>query len=220
MSGPHIEIRSDLSTCEKLPAIKVNVQFPDPLKQLWSELPEIGDMPYYSTKTEVITSRMTQLRPSLSKEFESHLSIKHSLLMSLISFIGSMILHVIVVCFYHRYKHRHPTILLWCGLFCPKIPQRKAPRRASAPDDVDQYRLGPVSAPAQDHSEKVRNLSRKSSTSPLKDAMFDAIVDYQKQAPQMPDVTKNQAPTGPEVYSSTSQDIRLNWSLQTKKSFC
>ena len=32
MSGPHIKIRWDLSTCEQLPAIKVNVKFPDPLK--------------------------------------------------------------------------------------------------------------------------------------------------------------------------------------------
>ena len=80
-----------------------------------------------------ITPRMTQLRPSLSKEFESHLSINHSLLMSLLSFIGSMILHVIVVWLYHRYKHRHRTKRLWCGFFCPKIPQSKARRRASAP---------------------------------------------------------------------------------------
>ena len=117
MSGPHIKIRSDLSTCEQPPAIKVNAKFPDPLKQLWSELPAIEDMPYYSTKTEAgvallkevrerllegpkmrdpkklldiarpITSKVTQLRFSLSKEFESHLSIKHSLIMSLISFL-------------------------------------------------------------------------------------------------------------------------------------
>ena len=132
MSCPGIKIRSDISTCRKLPAIKVNVQFPDPLKQVWSELPKIDDMLYYSTKTEAgiallkevrerllespkmrdpqkpldiarpITSRMTQLRPSLSKVIESHLSIKHSLLMRFISFIGSLILHVIVVWLYHR----------------------------------------------------------------------------------------------------------------------
>ena len=157
-----------------------------------------------------ITSKMTQLRPSLSKEFESHLSIKHSLLMNLISFIGSKILHVIVVCLYHRYKHRHPTTPLWCGLFCPKFPQSKAPRRASAPDNIDQYSLGPVSTPAENYSAEVRNLSRKPSASALKDAIFDAIVDYQQQAPQMPDVTKNQASTASEVYNSTSQEIRLN----------
>ena len=32
--GPHIELRSDLSTCEQLPASKIKVKFPDSLKQL------------------------------------------------------------------------------------------------------------------------------------------------------------------------------------------
>ena len=126
--GPHIKIRSELSTCEQLPAIKIKVKFPDPLKQLWSELPEVDDMPYFSRKSAAgiamlkevrehlidspkmrdpeklleiarpISSKMTQLRPSLSKEFDSHLSIKISLLMSLISFVGSVVLHMLFVC--------------------------------------------------------------------------------------------------------------------------
>ena len=36
------------------------------------------------------TTKMTQVRPSLSREFDSHLSIRHSLVMRLISFAGSM----------------------------------------------------------------------------------------------------------------------------------
>ena len=89
-------------------------------------------MPYYSTKAEAgiamlkevretlldspktrdakklfeiarpITTKMTQSRPSLSKEFNSHLSIGHFLVMTLISFAGSMLLHVTVVWIYHR----------------------------------------------------------------------------------------------------------------------
>ena len=50
LEGPHIKIGSDLSTCEQLPAIKIKVKFPDPLKQLGSELPEVNDTPYFSTK--------------------------------------------------------------------------------------------------------------------------------------------------------------------------
>ena len=156
--GPHIKIRSDLSTCEQLPAIKIKVKFPDPLKQLWRELPEVDDMPYFSTKSATgipmlkevrehlidspkmrdpeklleiarpISSQMIQLRPSLSKEFDSHLSIKNSLLMSLISFLGSMVLHMLFVCIYHRYKHEHRETPLWCGLLCPKsslVPGRE-----------------------------------------------------------------------------------------------
>ena len=120
-----------------MPGIKVNVKFPDPLLELWSELPEIDDMPCFSTEAEAgiamlkevretlldspkmrdpkknleiarpITTKMTQLRPSLSREFDSHLSIRHSFVMSLISFAGLMLLHVIVVWIYHRYKHRN-----------------------------------------------------------------------------------------------------------------
>ena len=156
--GPHIKIRSDLSTCEQLPAIKIKVKLSDPLKQLWSELPEVDDMPYFSTKSAAgiamlkevrehlidspkmrnpeklleiarpISSKMTQLRPSLSKEFGSHLSDKNSLLMSLISFLGSMVLNMLFVCIYHRYKHKHRETTLWCGLFDPKnslVPGRE-----------------------------------------------------------------------------------------------
>ena len=146
-----MKIRSDLSTCEQLPAIKTKVKFQDPFKQLWIELPEVDDMPYFSTKSAAgiamlkdvrehltdspqrrhseklleiarpISSKMTQLHPSRLKEFDSHLSIKNSLLKSLISFLGSMVLHMLFVCIYHRYKHKHRETLLWCGLFCPKI---------------------------------------------------------------------------------------------------
>ena len=52
LSGDHLKIRSDLSNCEEMSAIKVNVIFPDPLLELWSELPVIDDRPYYSAKTE------------------------------------------------------------------------------------------------------------------------------------------------------------------------
>ena len=127
-----------------MPAIKMKVKFPDPLLELWSELPEIDDMPYYSTKAKAriamlkevrellldspkmrdpkkrleiarpITTKMTQLHPSLSREFDSHLSIRHCLMMSLISFAGSMLLHVIVVWIYHRCKHRNNATPLWC----------------------------------------------------------------------------------------------------------
>ena len=63
--GPHIKIRSDLSTCEQLPAIKVTVKLPDPLAQLWSELPEVHDMPYFSTKSAAGIEMLKQVRESL-----------------------------------------------------------------------------------------------------------------------------------------------------------
>ena len=137
------------------------------MKQLWSDLPAIDDLPYYYTKTEAgvallkeirerllgshkmrdpkklldiarhVTSKMAQLRPSLSKEFETHLSIKHSLIVSLISFTGSMLLLVIFVWLYHRFKHRHPSTPIWCGLFCPR--KSKATRRKNCSEAAPAY---------------------------------------------------------------------------------
>ena len=65
LSGDHIKIRSDLSTCEELPAIKVNVKFPGQLLELWSELPETDDMPYYSTKAEAGIGMLKEVRETL-----------------------------------------------------------------------------------------------------------------------------------------------------------
>ena len=65
LSGDHIKIRSDLSTCEELPAIKVNVKFPDPVLELWSELPEIDDMPCYSTRAEAGIAMLKEVRETL-----------------------------------------------------------------------------------------------------------------------------------------------------------
>ena len=64
LSGDHIKIRSDLSTliAAEMPAIKVNVKFPDPLLELWSELPEIDNMPYYSTKAEAGIAMLKEVR--------------------------------------------------------------------------------------------------------------------------------------------------------------
>ena len=39
-----------------------------------------------------------------------------------------MVLHMLFVFIYHRYKHEHRETPLWCGLFCPKyslVPGRE-----------------------------------------------------------------------------------------------
>ena len=102
---------------------------------------------------------MTQLRPSLSKEFESQLSIDLSLIMSLISFLGSMLLHVIVVWLYRRYKHRHPTIPLWCGLFCPRTPKETRTIGCSEAAPAYSAELKPVHIQATYYSTKVGTLT-------------------------------------------------------------
>ena len=157
-------------------AIKVNVKFPDPLQELWSKLAEIDDMPYFSTETEAgvamlkkiretlldspkklldfarpITTTMTQLRPSLSRQFDSRLPLRHFLLMTLISFAGSMLLRVIVVWIYHRYKHRNNATPLWCGLFC-----QEKPHAAVEVAQTNETQLGVVDNATREYSQMAR----------------------------------------------------------------
>ena len=167
----------------------MNVKFPDPLLELWRELPEIDYMPYYSTKAEAeiamlkevretlldspkmrdpkklleiarpITTKMTQMRPSLSREFDSHLSIRQSLQMSLISFAGSRLLRVIVVWLYHRYKHRNIATPLWYGLFCPKKS-----RTAVEPERPNGTQLSVVDTAPREYSQFPRTISLSQQT--------------------------------------------------------
>ena len=134
LTGPHITIRSDLQTCKSIPAIKIHVNLPDPLKHLLSEVPPVDEMPYFPTKsaagvqmlTEIrqklltspklestdklmeiarpITSKMRSLRPTLQDELSSYSTWKTSIGMSIVSFFGSMILHFIFMFFYHKCK--------------------------------------------------------------------------------------------------------------------
>ena len=60
--GPHIKLRLDLNTCEQLPASKIIMKFPDPLKELWSELPEVDDMLYFLTKSAAGIGLLKEVR--------------------------------------------------------------------------------------------------------------------------------------------------------------
>ena len=95
---------------------------PTEVREHLIDSPKMRDPEKLSEIARPISSKKTELRPALSKEFDSHqLSIKNSLIMSLISFLGSMILHMLFVCIYHRYKHKHRETPLWCSLLCPEI---------------------------------------------------------------------------------------------------
>ena len=62
------------------------------VQELLIDSPKMRDPEKLWKIARPVSSKMTQLRPSLSEEFDSHLSIKNSLLMSLISFLGSTVL--------------------------------------------------------------------------------------------------------------------------------
>ena len=132
---PNIKIPSDLATFEQFPATKINVRLPHPISNLLSELPELEDMPYYDSKTDVeivlskevkkkvfkildvqnqekrrkiekpLAPNMRKFIPSLStRVFDDRLTLKHSLIMNINSFIRSMVLHALLIWVYHKRK--------------------------------------------------------------------------------------------------------------------
>ena len=132
LQGPNIKIRSDLSSCRDTPPIKITVKLPVPLQQLLTTLPEVENLPYFTSKTdasvhllrnmrsklqklphvddsamlkeiaEPMAYDMQLLKPSLVKELDSYLPLKMSLIISVCSFLGSMVLHLLCMYLYHR----------------------------------------------------------------------------------------------------------------------
>ena len=50
--GEIIKVRSDLSLCAKVPAVKLAVELPKPMANLFSLLSTVEETPYYNTKVE------------------------------------------------------------------------------------------------------------------------------------------------------------------------
>ena len=130
--GPHIKIRSDLYACSDIPPVQVNVNLPDPLSHLLTLLPNISDLPNYNTKSTAsidllrdvrealiygpevgnidslveiarpLASKMTLLQPKISEHLSNIPSFSSILFMSIVSFIGSTIIHVLLTILYYR----------------------------------------------------------------------------------------------------------------------
>ena len=49
LEGPNIHVRSDLSACRDVPALRIDVQLPDPIAHLFTKLPTLEDMPHIPT---------------------------------------------------------------------------------------------------------------------------------------------------------------------------
>ena len=120
----------------------MHVILPDLLIYLLSEIPKVHDLAYFSTKSEAgvqlltklrqkllsnpkresteklldvakpIASQMTSLQPILKDQLESFSTWQTTILMSIISFIGSMISHFVFTCVYHKCKR--------CQRYVPK----------------------------------------------------------------------------------------------------
>ena len=61
----HIKIRSDLSSCNHIPAIKLRISLPNPLASLIMEVPSLEDLPLYDSKAEAGVKFLKQVRKEL-----------------------------------------------------------------------------------------------------------------------------------------------------------
>ena len=130
----NLKIRPDLETCDKMQAMFIDVQLPDPVADLLGIVPEIEKLPFYSSKAtagvellkrvraelirgpqvstanyllkiaEQITMDMSSLTPSLKSHFSEYVPVKMSLSLTLIVFIGNILLHVLLLYAYHKIK--------------------------------------------------------------------------------------------------------------------
>ena len=65
--GPNIKIRSDLSSCDHIPAVKLNVKLPDPLAHLIETLPSVDEMPTYNRQVDASMDILRNVREKLTR---------------------------------------------------------------------------------------------------------------------------------------------------------
>ena len=65
ITTPHLKIRSDLGSCHKIPAIKIQVELPDPLKHLMTEMTEIDQLPYLNNRDQAGLTLIGQVHKKL-----------------------------------------------------------------------------------------------------------------------------------------------------------
>ena len=113
-----------------------------------------------------------------------------------------MLLHVIVVWIYHRYKHRNNSTPLWCGLFSP----RKS-RTAVQPEQTNETQQAVLHTATHEYSQLARTLSASQQT--LNELVTDVATETIKRtmslpsAPQQANMPYNYRATDvPEQYKS------------------
>ena len=147
----NIKIRPDLSSCQTIPATRIDVKLAGPLQHLISTLPEIEKLRYFTSKTDAnielfqqlrvemisttdtlqqadldkiaasLVHKMQLLKPSLVDKLESYVPIKFSFTLTIIVFIGNL-LHILVMYFYHKIKIFQRITLSFIKFSDGKIP--------------------------------------------------------------------------------------------------
>ena len=132
--GKNVKIRPDLEVCDSMNATFIDVQLPDPLSALLGTVPDISELPFFDSKTSAgvelikkvraelaqspkistsddlikisqpITMDMSSLNPSFKSYFNEYVPAKVSFSLTVVVFIGIMILHLIMMYLYHKCK--------------------------------------------------------------------------------------------------------------------
>ena len=206
--GPNVRIRSDLSTCMKVPPLKLTVTLPEPMARPFSLIPTVDQLAHYNTRVEAniqllkslklelqsqpdhskrsglnyiaqpIADKFTALKPSLEKQSNNHLSWKIHLAIGLVVFLVSTTLNLGVTYALHRYKRLHKFLP-----FSHKLDKRMVP-------------LKPIMMVEDQHLEELEN---------------DEKFPWRNQSLLMPESqlreTRNPEPDAP-IYSQLNRQLR------------
>ena len=132
--GDNIKIRSDLESCDEIPAKYIDVLLPDPLKHLIGAVPDVKNLPYFETRTEAgvtlsrkvraelhrspkiktsedlvriaqpLTMDMSNFKPTFQSDLKKYVPIKLSLSLTIIVFVLNLFLHIAFIWAYHRFN--------------------------------------------------------------------------------------------------------------------
>ena len=165
MFSDHIKIRADLQSCQYLPAKRINVKLPDTLAHLIDSVPNINELPKYESSTEAnldllkkvktefiysnrklstespddiakpITTEIRSFKPAIIDKLESYFPIKLSLSLTIIVFIGNLVLHILFMFLYHKVafvRRMVPNFKKLNGTHVPLNPVVSVPKHLKA----------------------------------------------------------------------------------------
>ena len=137
LTRENIKNRADVSSLAEIPAVRLELELPRPMAKLVSLLTAVDELPYYSTKMEAkikllkgiklefqdqpqygykkesqqivepVAQKLTMLKPSFEKQFNTYMSWKSHFVIGIAVFILSALLHLELTLALHRHRKLH-----------------------------------------------------------------------------------------------------------------
>ena len=67
LRGPNVHLRSDLTACDTVPAIRLDFQLPDPISTIFKLHPPLDDLPNFSSRSEAQIQILQQIQPEFKQ---------------------------------------------------------------------------------------------------------------------------------------------------------